>query len=441
MAWPTCSKTMSGASPRISLTFLANSRETLKRAFSSSGRLAALAHHARELVAVDVVDGAEPLDQLALLGRGDDADRVGAGRLAELGREHAEPAGGAPDQHVVAGLELALVDQHPVGGEVGEAVGARLRPGEVLGLRQQLLGLDLGELGERAPGRLVAPDHLAGRGERVEAVDLDVLVGGLVAVEHDLVAGLPLGHALADLPDDAGAVGAADVVAELLVVAVAEDADGLAERGPDVVEVDARGHHPHDHLEGAGLRHVDLLDLEGVGRLALALLPDHPGGHLLGQLPGLHVELRNVCDLYCQVDSLRRLRTAGIVVNPAPPRLRRRVSGSVPRRDYLDEFPWKPPRSHNSRSTAISRPATVRALDDRLVIEQLDRQRRARRAARARPPEGRAGAVAHGRRRDRDRRPGARPRGHRGRGRFRARGVRAPGLRAAGAAHALAGGR
>ena len=134
-------------------------------------------------------------------------------------------------------------------------------------------------------------------------------------MDHDLVAGLPLGHALADLPDDAGGVGAADVVAELLVVAVAEDRDRLAERRPDVVEVDARGHHPHDHLEGAGLRHVDLLDLEGVGRLALALLPDHPGGHLLGQLPGLHVELRNVCDLYCQVDSLRRLRTAGIVDN------------------------------------------------------------------------------------------------------------------------------
>ena len=37
VAWPTCSNTMSGASPRISLTFFENSRETLKRAFSSSG--------------------------------------------------------------------------------------------------------------------------------------------------------------------------------------------------------------------------------------------------------------------------------------------------------------------------------------------------------------------------------------------------------------------
>ncbi len=37
VALPTCSKTMSGASPRISFTRLENARETLKRAFSSSG--------------------------------------------------------------------------------------------------------------------------------------------------------------------------------------------------------------------------------------------------------------------------------------------------------------------------------------------------------------------------------------------------------------------
>ena len=36
VAWPTCSKTMSGASPRMPFTCLANARETLKRSFSSS---------------------------------------------------------------------------------------------------------------------------------------------------------------------------------------------------------------------------------------------------------------------------------------------------------------------------------------------------------------------------------------------------------------------
>ncbi len=37
VAWPTCSKTMSGESPSSSLTRLANARVTPKRAFSSSG--------------------------------------------------------------------------------------------------------------------------------------------------------------------------------------------------------------------------------------------------------------------------------------------------------------------------------------------------------------------------------------------------------------------
>ena len=293
---------MSGASPRISLTRLANPREALKRSLSAAGVGGGVvgvgAHHLAELAAVDVVDGAELLDQLALLVGGDDADRVRARGLAELGREHAEPAGGAPDQHVVAGLELAAVEQHPVGGEVGEPVGRRLDPGEVARLRQQLLGLDLGELGERAPGRLVAPDLLARRRHRVEPVDLDVLVGGLVAVDHDLVAGLPAGDALADLPDDPRGVRAADVVAVLGVVAVAEHRDRLAERRPDVVEVDPGGHHPDDHLERAGLGHLDLLDLERVLGLALALLADHPRRHRLGQRPRLHVELRHLRYVY-----------------------------------------------------------------------------------------------------------------------------------------------
>src|SRR6185437_1723970 len=76
-------------------------------------RLAALAHHPRELVAVDVAVGAELLAQLALLVRGHDAHALRARELAELDGEHAEPAGRAPDQDLVAGLHLALVDQHP----------------------------------------------------------------------------------------------------------------------------------------------------------------------------------------------------------------------------------------------------------------------------------------------------------------------------------------
>ena len=71
---------------------------------------------------------------------------------------------------------------------------------------------------------------------------------------------------------------------------VAEDRDRLAQRGPDVVEVHARGHDAHDDLERAGLGDLDLLELEGVDRLALALLADDPGGHRLGQLARLGVD-------------------------------------------------------------------------------------------------------------------------------------------------------
>jgi hypothetical protein len=95
-------------------------------------------------------------------------------------------------------------------------------------------------------------------------------------VQDDLVAGRPARDALPDLPDDARGVGAADVV---ILVVVAEDRDGLAERGPDVVEVHARRHDPDGDLEGAGLRDLHLLELEGLQGLALALLADHPRGH------------------------------------------------------------------------------------------------------------------------------------------------------------------
>ena len=194
---------MSGARAELLLDELAEAARLLEARLLLVGRLAAAAHHARELVAVDDVAGAELAAQVGLLGGRDDADAVGAGEAAELEREHAEAAGGAPDEHAVAGLQLGLADQHPVGGEVGQPVGGGLLPGQRGRLGQQLLGLDLAVLGERAPGRLVAPDPLRRRGHRVQAVHLGVLVGRLVAVDDDLVAGLPARHARADLLDDA----------------------------------------------------------------------------------------------------------------------------------------------------------------------------------------------------------------------------------------------
>ena len=57
-------------------------------------------------------------------------------------------------------------------------------------------------------------------------------------------------HVRADLPDDARRVGAGDVE----VVALCSGRPRPAcPRGPDAVEVDAGGHHQHQHLAGPGL--------------------------------------------------------------------------------------------------------------------------------------------------------------------------------------------
>ena len=211
------------------------------------------------------------------------------------------------------------------------------------GLGQQLLGLDLGELRERAPARLVAPDLLRGRGQGVEAVDLGVLVGGLVAVDDDLVAGLPARHAGADLPDDARGVRAADVVVVLGVVA--EDRDRLAERRPHVVEVHAGGHDADDDLEGAGLGHLDLLDLEGVDGLALALLADDPCGHRRRQLAGLDVrDLRNTPSRFRSQSVALRAFSGGR--EPYRPRKPERSSSTATRIGRTPQAPT--PRTRNA---------------------------------------------------------------------------------------------
>jgi hypothetical protein len=60
----------------------------------------------------------------------------------------------------------------------------------------------------------------------------------------------------------------------------------LAERRPDVVEVHAGGHDADDDLERARLGDLDLLDLEGVDRLALALLRMTHAAIVAGSSPG-----------------------------------------------------------------------------------------------------------------------------------------------------------
>ena len=106
------------------------------------------------------------------------------------------------------------------------------------------------------------------------------------------------------------------MVAVLGMVAVAEDADRLAERGPDVVEVHAGGHHADDDLEGAGRRDLDLLDLEGVDGLALALLPDDPCGHGLGQFSGLGLDVGDLGQIDGHQSSWVRLRRGAETTGP-----------------------------------------------------------------------------------------------------------------------------
>ena len=270
-------------------------------------------------------------------------------------------------------------------------------------------------------------------------------------MDHDLVAGLPVGDARADLPDDPGGVGAADVVAVLGVVAVAEHGDGLAERRPDVVEVHAGGHHAHDHLERLRLGNLDLLDLEGVLGLALALLADHPRRHRLGQRAGLHVELRDL--RYVNSHFFDQLLDQSLPGAMFVSRLRRFISHLKGRGwpALQRQVPVRPATTLKSPMEASEKP--------QLPLDGIDRRQRPRdrrppggRAARDRRTSAPRGSSASAprpasRRRetvdegDRDRRPGARQRGDGRQRRLRARRVRAPRRRAPRAARRDARGR
>src|SRR3954449_9749934 len=177
VALPTCSKTTSGASPSTRRTALAKSRVTANRAFSSSG-----VSPPRRIIPAKSVRSMNPRAPscstsapfsgeettpthsapaaaqscVANTPRPPAAPPIGAG----LRPNPAGPPRRAPDQHAMAGLEPHAVDQHAVRGEVRQPVRGRFVPRQVRGLGQQLLRLHLGELGERAPARLVAPDPL-----------------------------------------------------------------------------------------------------------------------------------------------------------------------------------------------------------------------------------------------------------------------------------------
>ena len=169
-----------------------------------------------------------------------------------------------------------MAEQHAIGGRQRERVAGRFFPGQMRRLRHQLARLHAAELRERAVRRLVAPDALRRRQQRIAAVAVLVVAVVLIAVDDDLVADFPAPHLRADRPDHAGGVRAGDV--ERILVHV-ERRDRLAEPRPDAVVVDAAGHHVDQHLvlgDRPGRHHFEL---HRRLRRPVTLLADRPGVH------------------------------------------------------------------------------------------------------------------------------------------------------------------
>ena len=100
------------------------------------------------------------------------------------------------------------------------------------GLRQQLVDLDDGEVGEPAEVGLVAPDPLIAGHHRVVVRRL-VLIVDVVAVHRDAVARLPVAHRGADAQHDTGGIAADDLVRLIVALgplALATESRQRAER-------------------------------------------------------------------------------------------------------------------------------------------------------------------------------------------------------------------
>ena len=194
----------------------------------------------------------------------------------------------------------AMAEQHAVGGGERQRVAGAFFPGQVLRPRHELLRLHAGELREGAVRRLIAPDALRGREHRVAAIAFLVVAIVLVAVDDDFVADLPARHLGADCPDDAGRVGACDVIGAFMR---AENGNGLAERGPDAVVVHARGHHEDEHFVAVDLPGGHDFHLHGALGRTVPVGPDRPGIHVLRNM----AERRHFADLV----QVLLFRTAG----------------------------------------------------------------------------------------------------------------------------------
>ena len=244
----------------------------------------------REVLPIDVPDGAELLGVRALLVAAHDGDGAAAGVRDELHGERAEPAARPPDEHDVAGLHgvRGPSEEHAVGGGAGERRRGGLLPGEEVGLRQALVRLHLAELRERAPARVVAPHAEAAREPGVLAGhDPRIVEIPLTRVHDDPVADLHVRHLVAHGVDDARRVGAHDVEVRRLAPPGLRlrDVDGHASGRPHVVEVHPAGHDHHEGVVRPELGHVDHLALDRRLGLAVSIGTHELRMHLRRHLP------------------------------------------------------------------------------------------------------------------------------------------------------------
>ena len=174
--------------------------------------------------------------------------------------------------------------QHPIRGRGAEEEAPRFFPGQPLGLRQALMRLGARELAVAAVVGLVAPDARAlGEHGVLARAHPRIVRAPPAAVDDDLVADLDVPHVLAYRPHDAGAVAAAgvEVLGLSLTLPLGDHVDGRAERGPDIVVVDAGGHDVDQHLVGADGRRLEDLALPRVTGRAEAALSHGVGVHSL----------------------------------------------------------------------------------------------------------------------------------------------------------------
>ena len=206
---PGCSKTMSTSRPPLSSRIFLPSRRC------SRGFCCPRLGIPEAVVLLGAVDDPLGARLAALLRLGlarDDAHRVAAARQHVLQRVAAEAAAGAPDQHDVALLHVRAVrrHEHAVGGAVGERHRGRLFPGQVLGLRHQLVAARDAQLAHAAEVALEAPHALVGVEDRV-VVARGLLERDVVRVHEHAIAGLPLADRRAGAQHDAAGVRADDV--------------------------------------------------------------------------------------------------------------------------------------------------------------------------------------------------------------------------------------